>query len=248
MQTTRFTRFVLPAAAVCGVAGLMVLSTARLHAFTPQETVLTREIAIDAINTGLTLDAIACSGVTPAQVASVLEAVRATNTDLQAAIGASASQTIAQQAYDAIVSEIKGFGFTDDLDTARTAAAAELAQRTAAFSTAQQAWLDDLSGSLDGTLTAASIDRLVNATLNRHRAVPAPMKVLDASSTNWEALETAYSELAAVDVTDLPSPLRTVWQAALSDPSVVSASADYSANLQAVRIAFAQIVQQLPTE
>lgn len=248
MQASRFTRFVLPAAAVCGVAGLMVLSTTRLHAFTPQETVLTREIAIDAINTGLTIDAIACSGTTPAQVSAVLEAIRTTNAELQAAVGASASRTISRQAYDGIVSEIKAFGLTDDLDTARTAAASELEQENAAFISAQQAWLGALSESLNGTLSASSINRLVSATLNRHRTVPAPMKVLDASSTNWQALEAAFSELDAVEVSDLPGPLQSAWQAALSNPDVVAATADYSANLQAVRTAFVQIVQQLPAE
>ncbi|MFI4853474.1 MAG: hypothetical protein ACIAQF_00675 [Phycisphaerales bacterium JB065] len=248
MNAIRFTRFILPAAAACGVAGLMVLSTSRLHAFTPQETVLTREIAIDAINTGLTIDAIACSGATPAQVPAVLEAIRSTNVELQSAVGAAASRTIAQQSYDSIVNQIRNFGLTDDLDTARTDAATALVQQKSAFATAQQAWLNALSESLDGTLSAASINRLANATLNRQRSVPAPMKVLDASSTNWEALEAAYSELDAVEVVDLPEPLRTAWQAALSDQSVIAATADYSANLQAVRTAFVQIVQQLPTE
>lgn len=248
MQATRLTRFVLPAAALCGVAGLMVLSTSRLHAFTPQETVLTREIAVDAINTGLTIDAIACSGATPAQISAVLEAIRVSNAELQAAVGAAASRSTAQLAYDGIVSEIKAFGLTNDLDSARDQAATQLAQQQAAFDSAQQAWLSALTESLDGSLTASNITRLVNATLNRERAVPAPLKVLDPASTNWAALEQAFSELDAVEVASLPTPLRSAWQAAQSDPVVVAATADYSANLEAVRTAFIQVVLQLPAE
>ena len=55
-------------------------------------------------------------------------------------------------------------------------------------------------------------------------------------------------ELDALTVAELPTELRTAWQAAISHPSVVAADANFVANIDAVRTAFVQVVQQLPTE
>lgn len=248
MHARQFTRIAIPTAAACAIAATMVFSVSRTLAYTPPETVLTRAIVIDAISTGMTVDAIATSGATPSQVATLLEAVRSTNSELQSAVAAAASVKIASQNHESVVGQIRAMGLTDQLDTDRADTATALAQAQTSLETAKQAWVTALEADLNGTVSSALIQRLVNATLNRSRKVPPSLRVLEPETTDWDALELAWKELDAVMVAELPIELRTPWQAAIANPSVVAADADYQANIDAIRTAFVQVVQLLPTE
>lgn len=248
MQARPLTRLIIPIAAVASIGSLMVFSATRTLAFPPQETVLTRAIVIDAFSNGLTVDTVATSGATPSQVAAILEAVRSTNNELQTAVAASAAREITHRSHEAVVVQIKSFGLTDQLDTARTAASDALDQAEDALESARQAWIDAMEQELDGVIASTTLTRLANATLNHSRAVPPAMRVLDPSTTDWTTLERAWSELDAVEVASLPASLQTAWQTALSNPDVVTASASHSVNLEGIRTAFVQVVQQLPAE
>ena len=248
MHARQFTRIAIPTAAACAIAATMVFSVSRTLAYTPPETVLTRAIVIDAISTGMTVDAIATSGATPSQVTTLLEAVRSTNDQLQSAVAAAASVKIASQNHESVVSQVRAMGLTDQLDTSRVDTEAALEQARASLATAKQAWVDALETDLAGSATPALIDRLANATLNRSKRIPPSLRVLDPDTTDWDRLERAWVELDALTVAELPTELRTAWQAAIAHPSVVAADANYVANIDAVRTAFVQVVQQLPTE
>lgn len=248
MHARQFTRIAIPTAAACAIAATMVFSVSRTLAYTPPETVLTRAIVIDAISTGMTVDAIATSGATPSQVATLLEAVRSTNSELQSAVAAAASVKIASQNHESVVGQIRAMGLTDQLDTDRADTATAFAQAQTSLETAKQAWVTALEADLNGTVSSALIQRLANATLNRSRKVPPSLRVLEPETTDWDALELAWKELDAVMVAELPIELRTPWQAAIANPSVVAADADYQANIDAIRTAFVQVVQLLPTE
>lgn len=247
MPTGHISRVLVASVAALAIGGLMVLSATRtLAVSTQQEALLTQKLVTDAMASGLSTESIAAAGVTPSSVPNVLEALRRSNAELQIVRAKAAALTFSTQSRDAISNEIRGFGLTDELDEARDAAHAAIESASEELAAAVLAWTAALGEELGDYLTSAQISGMTRSILNSGRKVPHAFRVLPPDTTDWTALEKAFAELDAVSVAELQPDLRNTWLTAHASPDVAAATASLDANHQAVRIALAQIFQQLP--
>jgi hypothetical protein len=228
---------------VVAAAGAMITLAKAWWPFLPQQqsqqtpAVAPAQLRLFVARLGLSPDAMAAAGVTPAQATAVGSQLRSRYADLAPPLDSaqSALRTAITQREQLRRKIAAGRGAPEDT-AALSAATAQATAAASARASARDAALADLGAAI-GT---DAMQKLKNIRESRKWPVPVYFRVVTRTAQEWSGLETLLSsrDVAARLGRPVPDQVQAVITTAESDPAVAAAKASFEANRAAVAAAF----------